>query len=283
MEAVVAVLLLAAGCSSAKTTESVIARFDGGVITDKEFALKVEGVPGELRASALRQRRDFVEDMASEHYLWKEARRRGIERDPEVRDLLEVAKRRIVVAKLVEEEIDKKIEVTSEEALKYYQTHQDEFMTPLLLRASHILVKTQEEAAKIKAELESGADFEETARAASLDMTARRGGDLGFFQKGRLVPEFEDRVFQMKKGEISDPVRTPFGYHVIKLTDRVPPSLRDFKSVKLQIQDRLFGEKRSKAFKALVSKLKGNSTIKIDDQAVDALIESHKEWFGETK
>ena len=276
-------LLTAAGCSGRTGDNTVIARFDGGVITEKEFELKIESIPNELRRTALTRRQEFIEDMASEHYLWKEAKRRRIDKDAEVQRLLEVAQRRIVVAKLVQEEVDKKVEVSSEEALKYYETHKDEFMTPLMLRASHILVKTEGEAAKIKSELAAGADFEETARAKSVDTTARRGGDIGFFQKGQLVPEFEDKVFGMKKGEISDPVRTPFGYHLIKLTDRVPPSLKDFQSVKRQVHDRLLNEKRTKQFKALLKKLKGDSKIDVNHKALDAFILSHKELIGETK
>ena len=92
-------------------------------------------------------------------------------------------------------------------------------MTPLLLKASHILVKTAEEAEAIRKELEAGADFEEMARKNSLDSTAIRGGDLGFFQKGRFVPEFEEAVFQMKKGELSPVVQSQFGWHVIKVME----------------------------------------------------------------
>lgn len=142
-------------------------------------------------------------------------------------------------------------------------------MTPLLFRASHILLKTEDEATAVKTALDQGADFEETARQKSIDTTAARGGDLGYFQKGQFVPEFEEQVLQMKKGEIRVPVKTRFGYHVIRLNDRVEPRLRDFQSVKKMVEERLMNDRRAKMFKELVEKLKGNTKIKIDEQALE--------------
>src|SRR3989338_2981164 len=144
-------------------------------------------------------------------------------------------------------------------------------MTPLLLRASHILVKTPEEAEAVRDELLGGADFEELARKRSTDTTAIRGGDLGFFQKGQFVPEFEQAVFALKKGELSGVVKTQFGHHVIKLSDRIEPTLRDFKTVKPIVEERLFNERKARMFKDLVQRLRGNSKIDVDENALEAV------------
>ena len=85
------------------------------------------------------------------------------------------------------------------------------------------------------------------------------------------MPEFEEAVFGLTKGQISDPVKTRFGYHVIKLTDRAEPALRDFRLVRNAIRERLLSEKRSKAFKALLDRLKSSSRIQIDDKALEAV------------
>ena len=264
-------ILMLGGCTLKSHSGNALARFDGTSITDKEFTHRLETLPKEVRGFAVRRKKDFLNDMIAEHFLMKEAELRGIARDPEVRDLLDSARKKIIIARLIEKEVDDKITVASDEAEKYYQAHKDEFMTSLTLRASHILVKTEEEAKLIKDALEKGADFEEMARKSSLDATAIRGGDLGFFQRGRFVPEFEDAVFEMKKGELKGPVKSQFGYHVIKLTDRLDPSLRQFREVKNFIEQRLASEKRSKAFKALVEKLKGNTKIDVDEKKLDAL------------
>ena len=88
------------------------------------------------------------------------------------------------------------------------------------VRASHILVKTEEEANDLLAKLNEGADFGELAEEHSLCPSKRDGGDLGYFGKGMMVKPFEDAAFSMEAGEVSQPVETQFGWHLIKLTDK---------------------------------------------------------------
>ncbi len=264
-------VLLLSGCGAKSSQGNALARFDGTVLTDTEYVERLDGLPPEVRAFAGQHKKDFLNDMVAEHFLLKEAQKRGVQNDPEVKELMEAARRKIIISRLVEKEIDDKIKLGSDEAERYYNDHRDEFMTQLTLRASHILVKTEEEAKLIKAQLESGGDFEEMARSSSLDETAIRGGDLGFFQKGRFVPEFEEAVFAMKKGELAGPVQSQFGYHVIKVTDRLEPTLRQFRDVEGFVQQRLLSSKRSKAFKDLVEKLKGSSKVEVDEKRLEAL------------
>lgn len=88
------------------------------------------------------------------------------------------------------------------------------------VRASHILVQTEEEAVSLREEILAGASFEDLAAANSLCPSGARGGDLGFFGKGQMVKEFEDAAFNLKVGELSEPVKTDFGYHLIMVTDK---------------------------------------------------------------
>ncbi len=88
------------------------------------------------------------------------------------------------------------------------------------VKASHILVKTEEEALKIKEEIINGKDFSQAAKESSLCPSGQNGGDLGYFSKGQMVKEFENVAFSMNKGEISNPVKTQFGYHLIYVTDK---------------------------------------------------------------
>ena len=88
------------------------------------------------------------------------------------------------------------------------------------VRASHILVKTANEAMEIKKEIDNGGDFEYYARMYSLCPTGQNGGDLGYFGRGQMVPEFERKAFTLPVGVVSDPVFSPFGWHLIKVTDR---------------------------------------------------------------
>lgn len=88
------------------------------------------------------------------------------------------------------------------------------------IRASHILVKSEEKAKEILEELNNGADFAELARKQSICPSSKKGGDLGYFTRGKMVKPFENAAFSLKKGEIGGPVKTEFGYHIIKVTDQ---------------------------------------------------------------
>ncbi len=265
-------VLALSGCLTLKSDNSkVLARFDGTVVTENEFLKKVQGLPKAMQSAAMNRRKDLIQDIAAEHFLLKEALHRKVDKEADVKDLIEVARKKILIAKLVENEVDGKIQLDSQDVAKYYEFHKEEFMTPLLLRASHILVKTQEEADSLKSQLDAGGDFEELARQHSVDTTAPRGGDLGFFQKGQFVPEFEEAVFALKKGEVSAPIKTAFGYHIIRLNDRAEPRLRELKSVKNMVEERLVNEKRASKFKALIEKLRGNVKIDIDEKNLEAI------------
>lgn len=263
--------LLVTGCIKQNKDGAVLARFEGQTITAAQFNKKIANLPKEFRAAALRRKKDVVEEMVNERFLAKEAKKRGIPNQPDVKELMDAAYSKIVIAKLIQEEVDKKVTLGPDEAEKYYETHRDQFMTPLLLRASHILVKTQEEAAEVQKQLRAGADFEELARKQSLDNTAIRGGDVGFFQKGQLIPEFEEAAFEMKKGEVRGVVKSQFGYHVIKLTDRAEPALRDFKLVRGIVEKQILNEKRSRLFKDFVQKMRGNTKVEIDEKALESV------------
>ena len=113
----------------------VLARFDGAKITEADFVRKVEGLPRSMQSVAMQRKKELIDDMAAEHFLMKEATRQGLDKDPDVKDLIETAQRKIVIAKLIEKEIDKKLSIKPEEVAQYYDTHKEEFMTPLLLRA----------------------------------------------------------------------------------------------------------------------------------------------------
>ena len=192
---------------------------------------------------------------------------------PGVKAVMAAARQKIVVAKLIEIEVDRKTQWDPSEVSRYYESHKEEFMAPLLLRASHILMASEEEANSIKAQIDSGADFEGLAKSRSTDNTAARGGDIGYFQKGQLIPEFEEQAFKLKKGEISPVFKSQFGYHILKLTDRVEPSLKDFKVVKAPLERQLLNEKRSRVFKAFIEKLRGNAKVVIDQKVLDSIAE----------
>lgn len=132
------------------------------------------------------------------------------------------------------------------------------------VRAAHILVEDKTLAEEIKAKLDAGADFASMAAKFGTDGTAQRGGDLGFFVRKQMVPQFADAAFAMKPGEISAPVQTPFGWHVIKLEER-----RDRPKPKLDaIRANLIKDLTDETTKAILEELRAAATIKAPENTV---------------
>lgn len=164
--------------------------------------------------------------------------------------------------------------VAADEAKKFYDTNTEEFKNPETVKASHILfmvkqddpedvVKAKEEAAKKAAErAKKGEDFSTLAKELSEEPGAKEsGGDLGFFSKDRMVPEFADAAFSQKKDEIGGPVRTQFGWHVIKVTDKKAAGTVPFDEVKDQITAYLKTTKQREAVQAILKNLKDSAKI----------------------
>ncbi|AIF42698.1 peptidylprolyl isomerase [Virgibacillus sp. SK37] len=149
------------------------------------------------------------------------------------------------------------------------------------LKAQHILVEDEETAKEVKKKLDNGGDFAKLAKEYSTDGSAENGGDLGWFSTGQMVPKFEDAVYSMEKGEISDPVKTEHGYHIIKLNDKreKEDSVGEYKDVKDDIRRQILNEK--------VDPTKAQEKINklIDDAKVDVKIDEFEGMFdkGEEK
>jgi peptidyl-prolyl cis-trans isomerase D len=141
-----------------------------------------------------------------------------------------------------------KVTIPESDVEKEYKNNEEQYKTPEQVRASHILLKTEgkdDAAVKAKAEeilkqAKSGADFAELAKKNSEDeASAKNGGDLDYFGKGRMVPEFDAAVFAMQPGQVSDLVKTQYGYHIIKLVDKKPATTRPYAQVRQQLHDQL--------------------------------------------
>ncbi len=164
--------------------------------------------------------------------------------------------------------------IADADAKKFYDSNTDEFKNPETVKASHILfmvnkddspevAKQKEEAAKkAAARAKKGEDFSKLAKQLSEEPGAKEsGGDLGFFAKDRMVPEFAEVAFSQKPGEISAPVKTQFGWHVIKVTDKKPAGTVPFDEVKDQIIAYLKSTKQREAVQAVLKKLKDSAQI----------------------
>ena len=186
------------------------------------------------------------------------------------------ARAEMSVEKLVESEIAGKLAVKPEAITDFYQKNQDKFQQGPRVRASHILITAAQNAdaatrqqAKTKAEgllkdLKAGKDFAATAKENSQDPgSAPNGGDLGFFEQGQMVPQFEQTAFALKPGQMSELVETQFGYHIIKVAERQDSRVVPIDEAKGQIEQYLTEQSRQTETEAFVSTLKAKAKIDI--------------------
>ena len=140
--------------------------------------------------------------------------------------------------------MEKRIPISEDEMKKYFEENKDKFATKEQVQASHILVKDEATAKEVKEKLDAGEDFAKLAKEYSTDTgTKDKGGELGYFSKGKMVEEFEKVAFSMKVGDISDPVKSDNGYHIIKVTDHVEAAEANYETSKDQIKKILLQSK----------------------------------------
>lgn len=258
-------LLSLAACAGAETAApaaadpaAVIAR-----VGDREIKLKdVNEVMGRLdpQRAALYDneigRKAIAEELVNMELLLLLGGELEVEKTPEFAAMMDDL-RKDVVRRLAVDSILKDVAVTPEETAEYYEKNKDRFAVPETVRASHILVENEEDMAKVKADLEAGMSFEDAAKKYSSCNSAAQGGDLGFFTKKDMVKEFAEAAFAMKVGEVTgEPVKTDFGLHLIKLTDRKEASVKSLDEMKDEISGGLENEKKAEAYRGELTRLK---------------------------
>lgn len=245
----------------------IVAKVGSSGITQTDFEREMKSLPDYAQQlfEGEAGKEKFLDEIIKKEILYQEALKRGLDKSPDFSRKLEEFKKLTLASELLEKEVMSKNKVTEQEVKDYYNKHKDDFTTTSQIRASHILVKTEAEANKVLARLKKGEKFEEIAKKESLDTaSAKNGGDIGFFTRGQLVPEFEKAAAGLKAGELSGPVKTAYGYHIIKVTDRKTGPVVEFDRVKDVIFQRLSGEKQKEAFDNYIAELRKNYKVEIN-------------------
>ncbi|PKM87975.1 MAG: foldase [Firmicutes bacterium HGW-Firmicutes-12] len=136
--------------------------------------------------------------------------------------------------------LEKRITISEEDMKAYFEENKDQFVEEEQVKASHILLDSEETAKEIKEKLAEGQDFSELAKTYSTDTSNKEyGGDLGYFTRGKMVPEFDQAAFSLKEGEISEPIKTEFGYHIILVVDKKDKQEANYDENKSAVKDAL--------------------------------------------
>ncbi len=246
--------------------EKILALVNGEPITQQDFEEALEIFPPQLRSIVENNKdmkRKFLENLIKQKLLIQEMKKEGIKEDDEIKRKVQKYREALLLKKFVDEKLSN-IKVSEKEIEDYYNKHKSEFVQPSKVKMRHILVKTKKEALSIREKLIKGADFAELAKKYSIDKaSAVKGGELGTLRKDQLVKEFGDVAFSLKPGEISQPVKTKFGYHIIQVEEKTPEVVLPLSHVRQDIEQKLLAEKRAEALNKLVKELEKKSKIEV--------------------
>ena len=265
------VLPAASGCSKnssseapASTSDPVIARVNGVDIKQSDLALAEEDVGADMQAASPEAKREhLISYLADIIMVTQAADKKNLADNPDFKRRLAFLRSKLLMGYELQEEAktaltDEALKQTYDEAVKSMGGQEE-------VRARHILVEGEDEAKAILEQLKGGADFAKLAKEKSKDPGAAEGGDLGYFTKDQMVPEFADIAFKMYPGQLSNPVKTQFGWHVIKVEDKRIKQPPEFEKVKDQIEAYL----ARKAQSDFIAKLRQSAKVERFDNAAE--------------
>jgi len=249
---------------------------NGKAISDQEVnAELMRATQGRFNQVPPEKQRQFkqqvLEQLVAKELIYGDAQKTGIMKSKQFKDeyakVQERVKKELAIQVWQKVELDK-VKVSPKELKKYYDENKEEFNEKESVHARHILVKTEDEAKAITKQLKGlkgdalKSKFIELAKEKSTGPSGPKGGDLGYFARGQMVPEFNSKVFSMKVGTFSEPVKTQFGFHVIYLEDKKAGKTRAYTEVKSFIEQRLKMEKFKSVMQETMVALKNKATIK---------------------
>lgn len=196
-----------------------------------------------------------VDELVNQEVIYLDAIEKGIDKEEEYKIELDRVKEGLLKQYAVNQLL-MDISVTEEEVQEYYNENKDRFQKPESIVASHILIESEEKANAIIAEINEGISFEDAAIKYSTCPSKEQGGNLGEFTRGQMVPEFDTAAFDMEVDNISEPIQTQFGYHIIKVLGKNEGSLSEFDEVKDQLTQQLLGVKQQEFYLIKTNELK---------------------------
>ena len=201
-------------------------------------------------------RKYVLEDLVNQELLYMYAKDNKIDEDEAFKkEMAEIEKN--VLKQYVINQILTSVKLTDEEKQAFYEANKTNFSNPETANAKHILVDSEEKANEILAQIKAGdVTFEDAARANSTCPSKDQGGDLGTFGRGQMVPEFEEATFAMNVGDVSEPVKTQFGYHLIKLEAKNEPSIPAYEEIADKVEKTLMFQKQGEVYKNKLDEVK---------------------------
>ena len=242
-------------------------------ISIEEFRQMSEKQPleGKMRLLDEKGMRDLLENyVITREVLYQEAKKKGFDKNKEILAKVEDFRRAMIIDALIEEALRGKSDATDEEIQRYYRENKSLFTEPLEVKIRHIMVNSEPVLKEVLARLSKGESFEKLASTYNIDRTREDGGNLGYIRRGQLAPsfaQFEEAAFSLvKKGDLSEVIRTPYGFHIIQLEDMRGANLRPLEQVRERIRLFLQAKKRQEAYLGYVKEVKSKASILINEK-----------------
>lgn len=242
----------------------VLATISDTKITEKDLNTIIMKYPEEQRAmfSSENGRKQLLEQMISFELMNKLGKEMKLNETDEYKDSL-VQLEKDLLTQMTINKVLSEVTVTDEEAKKYYEENKSQFDKPETVSAKHILVDSEELCFEVKTRIENGElSFEDAAKEYSTCPSNAQGGSLGVFGRGMMVPEFEDAAFKLELEKVSDPVKTQFGYHLIKVDAKNEAKTSSFDEVKDKVVKQLIQKNQEKKYMDLIKELENKYEVK---------------------
>lgn len=260
--------LTLSGCPAPQEEEPTVALVNGRAITKAEFELRWGELAGATRTRYEKTggKRQFLDELITRELLMQEARRQGLDQSDTIRNKTQRYKEQLILDDLLKDKLQSKVEVTKAELDAYFENHADELLDPLKVQVSLMLLPNFPAAKDLETQVNRGGSFAAFAKRYSIDeKTKAKGGDLGPYRKGLVLPEVDAAIHSLKPGLISAPIKTEQGYYLVMTT----PLDKEIIEVDLATQERLRQEllagKRRKRFEEVIADIRAGATVRLDN------------------
>lgn len=249
--------------------DKVLAKVNGRKITESDLEKVLSSLPQQqaMQMQGEEGKKRLLNELIAGEMFYLDAVEKELDKEEEFQNILKETKENLLQRYAVQKVMDD-VDVKDEEAKEVYEQNKDKYISDEKVSAKHILVDDEEKCKEIKEEIDNGLDFSDAAAKYSSCPSSKKGGRLGEFGKGQMVPEFEEVAFKMEEGEISDPVKSQFGYHIIQLDKKVPAEQKSFNEVKDQVKQQLVQQKQFQVYNDNVQKLRGKYNVEMDPKEI---------------
>ena len=236
----------------------VLATVAGEEITEAEFNAFLQNVPREQQAylSNPAMRSHYLDQLIALHLFAKDGADQKLDETEEFKNMIANAKRDILAQMSMAEAL-KNVTVSDEEIRTFYEENKNQFTKGGKVRAKHILTDSEDKCKEILEEIENGTKaFEVAAQEYSTCPSGKQGGSLGDFARGQMVPEFDQAVFALQEGELTGPVKTQFGYHLIRMNKKNEATPISYADIREELYQQVMQEKQQEAYQKKINQLK---------------------------